>query len=161
VPTPARLHSLGLRALARRELTSGQLRDRLVAAGGRDRDIADVLARLREEGALDDRRAARVYAQTAFRQRKRTRARIQQELSRLGIPDALARDVLDEVCGADIERHRLEAAVIHGLRGTRRDHRAAAVRNLVASLVRQGYALDDIRRALARAGIDADADEQT
>lgn len=158
LPTEARLYSMGLRALGRRELTSRQLREKLVAAGGREQDVTTVLARLQERGALDDRRAARVYAQTAFKLRKRARFRIQLELERLGIAGDLAREVLDEVCGADVERHRLDHLVVQALRGTRRDARDGAARRLVASLLRQGYRFDDVRAALAKAGVDAEAD---
>lgn len=158
-PTEARLYSLGIRALGRRELTTRQLRDKLLAAGGREADVDSVVARLGEQGAVDDRRAARVYAQTAFKLRKRARGRIQLELDRLGIPADVAREILDEVCGAETERHRLEKLVIHTLRGIRRDHRDQAIRRLMGNLLRRGYRFDDVKAALARAGIDDDAVE--
>lgn len=153
-PTAARLYTEGLRALARREQTTQQLRAKLLRLGGRASDVQSALARLTDEGALDDRRAARIYAQTAFRVRKRTAASIEQELARLGIGADLAREIVAEVCGPDVERQRLEQAIIHGLRGGRREHREQDARRLFASLVRQGYDAEDIRRALARAGVD-------
>lgn len=153
-PTEARLYSEAVRALARRELTSLQLRERLVAAGGRATDIEAVLARLAAEGAVDDRRAARIYAQTAFRLRKRTRARILLELEHLGITPAIAQEVVDEICGGETERRRLDQAVIHGLRGTPRGLRDQQARRLFETLVRKGYDVDEARQALARAGVD-------
>jgi SOS response regulatory protein OraA/RecX len=155
LPTPARLYTEAIRALARRELTSQQLRAKLAQVGGRASDIDAVLARLTGEGALDDRRAARIYAQTAFKQRKRARARIQQELEHLGIDAVVAREIVDEVCGGEAERRRLEHAVIFALRGTRRDHRDDDARRIFAHFVRQGYQPDDVKRALVRAGVDA------
>jgi SOS response regulatory protein OraA/RecX len=157
-PTEARLHTEAVRALARRELTSLQLRERLVAAGGRAADIDAVLARLAADGAVDDRRAARIHAQTAFRVRKRTRARILQELERFGITAAVALEVVDEVCGGETERRRLDSAVIHGLRGTLRPTRDQQARRLFESLVRKGYDADEVRQALVRAGIDTPLD---
>ena len=71
LPTPALLHAEAVRALARRELTRQQLRGKLAMSGARAADIEDVLNQLVEQGALDDGRAARVYASTAFRIRKR------------------------------------------------------------------------------------------
>jgi regulatory protein len=155
LPTAARLYTEGVRALARRELTAQQLREKLLAAGGRALDVDQVLARLADEGALDDRRAARAYAHRAFRQRKRARGRIREELERLGVAPDIARETVDEVCAADVERRRLDLAVVHALRRTHREERTILARRLIASLTRQGFDLDDVTRALARAGIDA------
>ncbi len=155
LPTAAFLYREAIKALARRELTSRQLQDRLTALGGRAADVAAVITRLQADGALDDRRAARIYAQTAFRQRKRARARIEAELEALGISREIARDITDEVCSLEIERSRLEHLVIFALRGTRRDHRDDEARRLFGHLKRQGYDTQDIVRAFARAGIDA------
>jgi SOS response regulatory protein OraA/RecX len=157
LPTRARLYTHALRALARRELTTLQLREKLTEAGGRAADVGAVLARLTEEGALDDRRAARVYANTAFRQRKRTRARILQELAARGIAGEVAREVVDEICGADLERKRLDQSVVYALRGTRRTTRDEDARHIFAALVRQGYEPDDVKLALGRAGVDVEA----
>ncbi len=153
-PTEARLYTEAVRALARRELTTLQLRERLLAAGGRAADVEAVLARLSQDGALDDRRAARIYAQTAFRLRKRTRARILQELERLGIAAGTAQEAVSEVCGDETERRRLEHLVIHGLRGSPRGTRDQQARRLFESLVRRGYDAGEVRQALERAGVD-------
>jgi SOS response regulatory protein OraA/RecX len=157
LPTRARLYTHALRALARRELTTLQLRERLTQAGGRAADVAAVLTQLTAEGALDDHRAARVYANAAFRQRKRTRARILEELAERGIPPQVAGEVVAEVCGEDDERKRLEKTVVHALRGTRPPNRDDNARRLFASLVRQGYDAADVKVALARAGVDVEA----
>jgi regulatory protein len=127
-----------------------QLREKLTEHGARRGDVEVVLARLTNEGALDDRRAARSYAYTAFRVRKRARARIVEELGARGISEPMAREAVEEVCGPDVELHRLEQAVIHALRGTRREHRDQDARRLFATFLRQGYDPDDVRRALAR-----------
>jgi SOS response regulatory protein OraA/RecX len=153
-PTPSRLYGEAVRALARREMTTQQLREKLTDHGARRADVEAVLSRLTEEGALDDRRAARTYAHAAFRVRKRARARIIEELGARGVPDAMAREAVEEVCGPDVELHRLEQAVIHALRGTRREHRDRDARRLFATFLRQGYDADDVRRALALAGVD-------
>jgi regulatory protein len=153
-PTPARLYSEAVRALGRREMTSRQLREKLTEKGGRRADVEDVLSRLIEEGSLDDRRAARAYTYTAFRIRKHARARIIEELGARGIPGDMAREAVEEVCGPEVEAHRLEQAVIHALRGTRPEHRDQDARRLFAAFVRQGYDPDDVRQALARAGVD-------
>lgn len=153
-PTVAHLYHDAIRALARRELTSRQLQERLTAAGGRAADVATVIARLTAEGAVDDRRAARLYAQRAFKQRKRTRSRIEMELEALGIPGDVARETVANVCNDDVERSRLEHAVIFALRGTRRDRRDDDARRLFAQFQRQGYDPEDIRRAFAKAGME-------
>lgn len=157
VPTPDRLRCEALRLLARREVTASQLRARLEQIGGRHEDIERIVAELQAGGSLDDRRAACLHAQTAFRVRRRARLRILAELEAIGIAGALAREVVDEVCRPEVEQRRLDEALIRRLRGTRREARDP--RRLFAALVRQGYEPDQVRLALEKAGLGAEPDE--
>ncbi|GIT67830.1 MAG: hypothetical protein Ct9H300mP25_13020 [Acidobacteriota bacterium] len=58
-------YTTGLALLGRRELTSTQLRDRLARKGFAPEAVNDTIQRLTEEGALDDRRTAGIYARQA------------------------------------------------------------------------------------------------
>ena len=157
VPTPERLQREALRALARREMTAWQLRARLERLGGRTEDIDQVVAALQAGGWLDDRRAARLHAQTAFRVRHRARARILAELEAIGVAGPLAREVVEEVCSPELEQRRLDETLVRQLRGTRREERDP--RRLFTALVRQGYDPEQVRAALEKVGLGGEPDE--
>jgi regulatory protein len=157
VPTADQLQREALRVLARREMTSSQLRARLERLGGRDEDIDQVVEALQAGGWLDDRRAARLHAETAFRVRRRARGRILAELEALGVAEPLAREVVEDVCSREIEQRRLDQTLARRLRGTRREARDP--RRLFTMLVRQGYDPDQVRQALEKAGLGGEPDE--
>jgi SOS response regulatory protein OraA/RecX len=73
----------GLRMLARRELSSSQLRARLLERDHPSADVEAAIAQLKESGALDDARVARAYAETALKVKGRGRLRIQRELNEM------------------------------------------------------------------------------
>lgn len=127
----------GLRLLARRELSSAQLRDRLAKRGCPEPEIAAALARLREEGALDDRRTARAYASTAARVKGRGRLRILRELDALGLDREIARAAADEVFEEIEEAALLQRALAKRLRGPIKDE--GQFRRLHQYLTRLGF----------------------
>ena len=131
-------------------MTASRLRARLERIGGRHEDIERIVAELQAGGALDDRQAA-------FRVRRRARLRILAELEAIGIAEALAREVVDEVCRPEVEQRRLDEALNQRLRGTRREARDP--RRLFTALVRQGYEPDQVRLALEKAGLGTEPDE--
>jgi regulatory protein len=136
----------GLRLLARRELSSVQLRDRLAKRGCPDLEIDAALARLREEGALDDRRMARAFASTAARVKGRGRLRILRELEAQGLDREVARAAVDEVFDEIEEPALLERALAKRLRGPIRDE--GHFRRLYQYLTRLGFPPSAIAAAL-------------
>jgi regulatory protein len=127
----------GLRLLARRELSAAQLRQRLVARGCLDAAIGAALDRLRSEGALDDRRAARAYASTAARVKGRGRLRILRELDTMGIDQEISRAALNEIFDEIDEPALLERALARRLPGPIRDD--GQFRRLHQYLTRLGF----------------------
>jgi regulatory protein len=127
----------GLRLLARRELTSAQLRERLLRRQIDPDEVDTALERLRAEGALDDRRAARAYASTAVRIKGRGRLRVARELGALGLEDDVVRAALDDAFGETDEEALVERAIDRRLRGPIRDQ--AHLRRLHQYLVRLGF----------------------
>ena len=128
----------GLRLLARRELSTPQLRARLAAKGCPSEDIDLALDRLRAEGALDDRRMARAFASTAARIKNRGRLRILRELEATGVDRETARAAVDEVLDEVDEAALLERAISRRLRGPVRDE--AHFRRMHQYLIRLGFA---------------------
>ncbi len=134
---PPRAYLTGLRLLARRELTTAQLRARLMRRGLEPDDVDAALARLRADGALDDRRAARAYASAAVRIKGRGPLRVRRELDALGLDEDTVRAAVDEAFEDADEATLLDRAIDRRLRGPIRDQ--GHLRRLHQYLVRLGF----------------------
>lgn len=146
---------LGLKLLARRDLSAAALRARLEARGIDSDRIAATLDRLRREGALDERRAALATARTAAQVKGHGRYRALATLTRLGIPPEIAKAAIAEVYG-DLDERALVERALERRRGVHlQDLRA--LRQAYQYLARRGFSTDVIRAVLrARAGKVAD-----
>ena len=138
----------GLRLLSRRELSAAQIRDRLTRHGHPPDEIEAALDRLRQDGALDDRRMARAYASTAARVKGRGRLRILRELEASGVDRETARTAVGEVFDEVDEATLLERALTKRLRGPLRD--AGQFRRLHQYLTRLGFPPAAITSALKK-----------
>ena len=89
-------YTVALTLLARRELSTRQIRQRL-ARRGFDRDAVDeAVAQLTSERALDDVRTAGAIARTELKLHGRGRARVLRSLHAAGIASDLAATAVDE-----------------------------------------------------------------
>ena len=123
--------------LARRELSSAQVRERLGRKGLAPADIERAIRRLRREGALDDRRTAVTYARQAALVKLRGPSRAVAELEARGIGKSDARAVVAEVFGELDEQMVLDRALARRLTGRVQDR--AQFRRLYQYLIRQGF----------------------
>ena len=144
-------YQVALRLLARRELSTGQLRDRLTRRGLPMAEIETVITRLTRERAVDDARMALAYARRAAEVKLRGQSRALQDIEALGIAAATARRAVDEVFDEVDEDTVLERAVARRLRGPIRDR--AHFRRVYQALLRQGFPPDRVAQLLlSRAG---------
>ena len=123
--------------LARRELSSVQVRERLMRKGFTKSEIEDALRRLEAEGALDDRRTAAAYAHESATVKFRGRARTLQELQARGISRLHARAAVDHAYASLDEGALLDRAVRRRLDG--KIHSRTHLRHLYQALLRQGF----------------------
>ena len=151
-PSPT-TYQIAVRLLARRDLSTAQLRERLTR---RELPIAEIdaaVARLTRERVVDDERMAlgraRLAAEIKFRGQRRTRL----EIEALGIDRETARRAVAAVFDEADEEAVLERAIARRLTGTIRDR--AHFRRLYQALLRQGFPPDRVAAALvSRAGGD-------
>ena len=135
----------GLKLLARRELSSAQVRQRLLRR--HEAPLVDeAIARLTVEGALDDARVAEAIARTQTSARGRGRQRVRLEIERAGIDRATARRVVDEVFAGLDDDALLEAAVTRRLRSGGAIPSEREFARLYRRLVADGF---DAERVLA------------
>jgi regulatory protein len=134
-----RAYVAGLTLLARRELAEAQLRGRLARRTFDQEDIDRAVARLRREGALDDRRTALACARTEVRVRHHGRARVLRQIEALGIARDVAREAVAEVFTELDETELLEQALDRRLRRGLGLNDPPAVRRMHRYLVGQGF----------------------
>lgn len=146
-----------LTLLSRRELSTRQLRERLARRGIAPDEIDRTIARLTEDGTLDDRRVAAAKARTEAAIKGRGRRRVQLQVRQLGVDGDVADAAIDEVYADLDEDALLERAIDRRLKGAAPDTLDAHGRaRLVRYLVGQGFELPRILARLRRRGAAVD-----
>jgi regulatory protein len=148
------VYDRALNMLAFRARSSAELARALVRKGA-DRMVVDrAIARLQEQGLLDDSAFAQSFTRAKVLGASQSRRRVQQELARKGVSrevgDAAIAIVFDEE-GID-QREVVEAAARKKLRTLSKYEPLVRRRRLYAFLARRGYDNDDIRRAMEAVG---------
>ena len=138
----------GLKLLARRELSEAEVRQRLARLGHDPGDIDAAVARLLDEQAIDDRRAAVAIARTESSSRHRGKLRVRRRIESAGIAGSIARQAVDEVF-ADLDPDALlDASLARRLRGGATVADAAEFQRLYRYLIGQGFEPERVVKAL-------------
>jgi regulatory protein len=139
----------GLRLLARRELSTAQLRDRLTRrAVHTEEDIDAAVERLTAERALDDARTAAAIARTATAIRRLGPRRVRRAIQAAGISEDLSETAVRSVF-EDVDREALIEATLDRRLASQEgpiDDRTAA--RLYRHLLSQGHDADLVARAI-------------
>ena len=146
-----------LKLLARRELSAAGVRSRLLDREHTPEDTDAAIARLLENGALDDRRVARAYACTASKIKGRGHLRVTRELQAMGIAREVVAEAIAEVFGDLDEPLLIDKAIQKRLRGKVVKTVQERAR-LYRFLMRQGFAPAAISAALRRLSAAQDAE---
>jgi regulatory protein len=140
--------------LAFRARSSSELARALQRKGEEKAQVAWAIARLAEQGLIDDAAFARSFARAKVVDGKQSRRRVQQDLARKGVPRSLSDDAIDTVIEEEgVDQFAIvEEAARKKLRSLSGLDPTVQRRRLYGFLARRGYELDDIRRALAAIG---------
>src|ERR1700674_5315559 len=141
-----------LKMLGRRELSEAQVRQRLARREHPPDAIDIAVARLREERAIDDLRAAEAIARNQTSIKRRGKLRVRRQIEQAGIQPATARRAVDEVFGALDPDALLAALLPKRLRSGEQIADEAAFRRLYRYLVGQGFEPDRVMAALRKHG---------
>jgi regulatory protein len=149
-----RVYDRALNMLAFRGRASAELARNLVRKGELRDHVDRAIARLQEQGLLDDAAFAQSFTRAKVLGANQSRRRVQQDLSRKGVArevsDAAIATVFEEE-GVD-QRELVEAAARKKLRSLVKLDPVVRRRRLYAFLARRGYDGEDIRRAMAAVG---------
>jgi regulatory protein len=132
--------------LARRELSEAQLRRRLDRRQLDTDDIDKAVARLRREGALDDRRTALACARTEAHVKRHGRRRVLRQLEALGIARGIAKAAVAEVFADVDERSLLAQALERRLRGASLNR--STLQRVQRFLLSKGFEAGQVSEAL-------------
>jgi len=138
----------GIRYLAPKARSSQQLAQYLRKQQFQEQHIAVAIARLIEEGYIDDLAFAKLYVQSKLNRQGKGRLRVAQELKALGVSSAHIAQVLQNV-DDDQELEAAYEAAIKKLRGLRGD-KVERGRKLLQFLLRRGYSGDICRKTMQR-----------
>lgn len=155
---PKRLDSAALEAyaaslLAQRAISTGDLRQKLLARALDPADAEALLARLTEYGALNDARYAEAYATARKDNQLFGRQRVLRDLARKRIAAPLAREAVAQVFAASPEEDLIEDFLRRKFRGKDLRTWLAEPKNLQSALRRlhtAGHSLGTSLKVLRR-----------
>jgi regulatory protein len=157
-----KVYDRAVNMLAFRARSSAELARSLVRKG-EPRELVDLaVARLQEQGLLDDAAFAQSFTRAKVLGAQQSKRRVQQELARKGVAravtDAAITTVFEEE-GVD-QREVVEQAARKKLRSLTKLEPMVRRRRLYAFLARRGYDGEDIRRAMEAVGEELSAGER-
>jgi regulatory protein len=146
--TEEELYDVALRALMRRAHSEQEMKQKLSRRSKNELLVRVVLARLKENGQLNDERYAKQFARTRTESRKQGKFRIARDLRARGVSDKLIESALgdstDETAQTEMIRQRIERK-LKSFRGEIDEKKMASI---YGSLLRAGFSADLIRREL-------------
>lgn len=158
-----KVYDRALNMLAFRARSSAELARSLVRKGEAKEHVDAAVARLQEQGLLDDAAFAASFTRAKVIGAQQSRRRVQQDLARKGV----AREVTDAAIATVFEeeqvdqREVVEQAARKKLRSLKQLEPATRRRRLYAFLARRGYDSEDIRKAMESVGEELRGGEET
>ena len=148
------VYDCALTMLASRARSCAELTRALVRKGAERAIVDRVIARLREQGLIDDAAFAQAFTRAKVLGAKHSRRRVQLELARKGV----TREVTDAAIDAVFEAEGVDQGELVEVVARRKLRTLATLephvrrRRLYAFLARRGYDGEDIRRAMEKIG---------
>jgi len=153
--TEDELYDVALRALMRRAHSVHEMQKKLARRTDNELLVRVVMARLKENGQLDDERFAQQFTRNRTQSRKQGKFRIARELRSRGVPDLNINSALEgsatQTEQADMVRQRIERK-LKSYRGPRTGEKIddKKISSIYGSLLRAGFPSDLIRTELKK-----------
>jgi regulatory protein len=157
--TESALYDAAIKILMRRAHSVSEMKKALIRRTANEDLIQKVLARLKQNGYIDDARYAKQFARQRTEGRKQGKFRVARDLRARGVPDRHIEAALEEAAQNTDEAAVVRERIKRKLRGSERtghlqvgqpganlDEKKLA--SLYRSLLRSGFSADVIRREL-------------
>jgi regulatory protein len=148
--TEAELYDVALRALVRRAHSVHEMKQKLERRSDNKLLVQVVMARLKENGQIDDARYAKQFARQRTESRKQGKFRIARDLRGRGIPDRHIEAALEEAAKETDEGAMVRQRIERKLRSYRGEIDEKKMASMYRSLMRAGFSADVVRRELKR-----------
>src|SRR6266516_3471042 len=146
--TEEELYDVAVRALMRRAHSVHEMKQKLARRSDNKLLVQLVMARLKENGLIDDARYAKQFVRHRTESRKQGKFRIARDLRARGVPDrhieAALWETAQQIDEAELVRQRIKRK-LRAFRGEIADKKLAS---LYRSLLRAGFPADLVRREL-------------
>ena len=157
--TESALYDAAIKILARRAHSVSEMKKALIRRTTDEDLIQKVLARLKQNGYIDDARYAKQFARQRTEGRKQGKFRVARDLRARGVPDRHIEAALEEAAQNTDEAAVVRQRIARKLRGSERSGHLQVGRlganldekklaSLYRSLLRSGFSSDVIRREL-------------
>jgi regulatory protein len=151
--TESELYDVALRALMRRPHSVNEMQKLLKRRASSDLLAQVVLARLKENGSLNDDRYAKQFTRQRTEIRRQGKFRIARDLRARGVPDTQIQSAIEESADESAERAAIRHRIDRKLKLTlskygSREISDKKIASLYRSLLAAGFPSDAIRREL-------------
>jgi regulatory protein len=146
--TEEELYNVAVRALMRRAHSVHEMKQKLERRSDNQLLVQVVMARLKENGMIDDACYAKQFARQRTESRKQGKYRVARDLRARGIPDRHISSALEEVAQTSDEAAMVRRRIARKLRSYRGEIDEKKMASLYGSLLRAGFSADVVRREL-------------
>ena len=144
------MYEVAVRALMRRAHSVHEMKQKLERRSDNKLLVQVVMARLKENGMIDDARYAKQFARQRTEGRKQGKFRISRELRVRGIPDRHIEAALKETAEQNDEGAMVRQRIKRKLRAYRGEIDEKKMASMYGSLLRAGFSADVVRKELKR-----------
>jgi len=146
--TEAELYDVAVRALMRRAHSVHEMKQKLERRSDNKLLVQVVMARLKENGQIDDAKYAKQFARQRTEGRKQGKFRVARDLRARGVPDRHIEAALKEAAEQNDESAMVRARIERKLRSYRGEIDEKKMAAIYGSLLRAGFSADVVRREL-------------
>src|SRR5258708_23265071 len=146
--TEAELYDVAVRALMRRAHSVHEMKQKLERRSNNKLLVQVVMARLKENGQIDDARYAKQFARQRTQGRKQGKFRVARDLRARGVPDRHIATALDEAAKETDEGAMVRQRIERKLRSYRGEIDEKKTASIYTSLLPAGFSADVVRREL-------------
>ena len=146
--TESELYQVALRALTRRPHSVHEMKNLLARRASSELLAQVVLARLKENGLIDDSQYAKQFARQRTEIRRQGKFRITRDLRARGVSDADIQAAVEASTDDESQRLTIRNRIERKLRLTRGEISDKKIASLYRSLLAAGFPSDAIRKEL-------------
>jgi regulatory protein len=151
IDSESALYDAAVKILMRRAHSVSEMKKALIRRTADEDVIQKVMARLKQNGLIDDARYAEQFARQRTEIRHQGKYRVARELRARGVPDRHIETAVQEAAANSDEAAIVRARIDRKLKFLRGEIDDRKVASLYRSLLRAGFSSDTVRRELKRA----------